>query len=266
MSKVFGFLLRAVGYYAKFWAAAFTVSRIWEKAKIQAEKMDLKMFSDNLGKSAIRVLNLGEALLKIMAPFKWFTDKIASLIAPLLSFSFWLDKIGRAIGRLSGQDIKDFQGAVDAVKKALSGLGDFMIKLAAGMSAIAIKAAPSAGAIGGAALGAKLGPLGAMGGGVLGMMLGRKAQGAYEGMRLFEIWEKIQKEMETKAEVGDKNFVQNNLTNIAKVEIRNQFSENFDADRVAVTLVEQLEQAAQNPLGSIRNNPVKTIGLQTASN
>ena len=141
-----------------------------------------------------------------------------------------------------------------------------MIKLAAGMAALTIKTAPSLGAIGGTVLGSKLGPLGAVVGGGLGMILGRKVQGEYEGMSWFEMWDKIQKEMETKAKAGEKNFVQNNLTNIAKVEIRNQFSENFDADRVAVTLVEQLEQAAQNPLGSIRNNPVKNVGLQTVSN
>ena len=177
-----------------------------------------------------------------------------------------MDKLGKTLGFLSGTEIKDFQGAVDQIKKALQGLGDFMIKLAAGMAALAIKTAPTIGTLGGAALGAKLGPLGAVAGGGLGMILGKKVQGEYEGMSWFEIWDKIQKEMETKAKTGEKNFVQNNLTNIAKVEIRNQFSENFDADRVAVTLVEQLEQAAQNPLGSIHSNPIKTAGLQTATN
>ena len=183
-----------------------------------------------------------------------------------MSASFWFNMVVKGLSVISGVQASTFTGAVEQIKLALNTLGDALTKMAAGMTALAIKTAPTIGTLGGAALGAKLGPLGAVAGGGLGMILGKKVQGEYEGMSWFEIWDKIQKEMETKAKTGEQNFVQNNLTNIAKVEIRNQFSENFDADRVAVTLVDQLEKAAQNPLGSIHSNPIKTAGLQTASN
>jgi hypothetical protein len=41
--------------------------------------------------------------------------------------------------------------------------------------------------------------------------------------------------------------IQNMITNIGKVEIKNDFKEQLEPDRIAFTLVEQLKRVAQNP-------------------
>lgn len=271
MSKVFGFLLRAVTYYAKFWAAAFTVSRIWEKAKIQADKLDTIAFGKKIGDLTTQTIGLSEALIKLTAPFKWFTEKTAELVSPFMSVGFWLEQLGKVLGFLGNVEILSATSAMDQFTLAINSLGNSLIKYSAGIMALGLKFSKYVlGTLGMAAGSGIGGPIGAAIGGLagwgLGSYLGNKTKEKYGDLNLGELMDEIEKEMRAAKETGEKSFVQNNLTNIAKVEIRNQFSENFDADRVAVTLMDQLEQASQNPLGSINSNPSKIAGLQTARN
>ena len=263
--KVFSFLIRSIAYYAKFWAVAFTVSRIWEKAKNIGDKLDAKAFGNKLGKITTDTLGLSEALLKLAKPFIWFTDVIARLIGPLTSVNFWIESAAKALGLLVGVDINSTTEAIDLLKESLSKLGDRIIKIHSIIFAALIKTAPILGTVLGTLAGSPLGPVGALSGGVAGALAGNlikdKTQERYGDLSFNELFKKIESEMQNAKEESKQNFVQTNVTNINKVEFRNQFSENFDADRVAVTLMNQLEEAAQNPIGSIRNNPVKTPGL-----
>lgn len=64
---------------------------------------------------------------------------------------------------------------------------------------------------------------------------------------------------EALGQVNSGEAVVNQVTNIGKVEIKNQFKENMEPDRIAFSLTKQLMKAAQNPTQS-RGRPFAALG------
>ena len=266
--KVFAFLFRAVGHYAKFWAVAFTVSRIWEKAKNLGERIDVTNLGKNADVIAKSSIILGQSLVNLKAPFTWFTDKIANFISPLFSTSFYVDLLAKGLGKLYGVELKNTAEAITFLDEKFRKFGDTLITFVAGFSAILTKVMPYLAGFLGMTSGAVAGPIGMITGGALGFYGGHTMKSAIEqkygaeGTRLFDLWHKIDQDIRSsRDEKAKKDHVPESVTNIGKVEIRNQFAENFDPDRVAVTIIEGLNKASNNKLGSLNNNPMKTVGL-----
>ena len=265
-SKVFVFLFRAVGHYAKFWAVAFTISRIWEKAKIVGDKMDVQALGKNVSNISQLGLKLTEVIIALKTPFSWFADKVGNLIGPLTSTSWWIENLGKLLGELYGTRLNTTADSVNFLNIKLKQLGETILTITAGIVAGLTHLLPYMGATGGGFAGMSAGPVGGMVGAMAGWKTGdllrQKIYDRYDAKDYPSLQYKILQEFQSmRDKIKEDSEVPQSVTNIGKVEIRNQFAENFDPDRVAVTIIEGLNKASNNKLGSLNNNPLKTVGL-----
>ena len=261
--RLIPFLFRAIFSYFKYFGVFFVLSRALEKAKIMGQERTLKALGNNIGKIGEGVLDLGEIVIKLKAPFTFLTDAMAKWIAPLFSLVWWAEKFGNIIAFFTGQKIKTATDSINLFKDALLDLSYIFKSITAVVLTFIAKAQPYlsffAKAGGGANPFANLGMWDSskvLGGFLSANQIDPKAS-------FYDVYSSI---MDTINQAGrkkedEKGEIAKSITNIGKVEIRNQFAENFDPDRVAVTIIEGLNKASNNKLGSLNNNPLKTVGL-----
>ena len=269
---IFRFILSSLAKYLSYFVTMFTVSRIWEKAKLIGQKITAVKYADELDKISEESIKLVEVLSKLKAPFTWFTDKTAELFGIFTVKVFWMEKIGMLLGKVFGDDVSSASDAIKVFHTRLNDLANYLLDISAIFVVLATKLEPFMGTITGLAVGSRFGPVGSTIAGIGGIGFdvwrnwGKKDE--FADLSFFEKVSIIRESMSKSAlkaaekEAEDKEKPKN-LYNIGKVEIRNQFAENFDSDRVAITMLDLFEKGVNQKVGSSYNNPIKTVGLQT---
>ena len=270
--RIFSFIFSALTKYLGYFITMFTASRIWEKAKVIGQKITVDRYANDMGNLTAESLRLAEALSKLKAPFTWFTDETAKMLGVLTAKVFWIEKIGMLLGKAFGDDVNTTADAIKVFHTRLNTLANYLMDMASIFVVLATKLEPFMGTITGLAVGGSFGPVGSAIAGIGGIGFdvwrnwGKKNE--HDDLSFFEKVNIIRESMsksalkaaEEKAEDKEKP---KNLYNIGKVEIRNQFAENFDSDRVAITMLDLFEKGVNQKVGSSYNNPIKTVGLQT---
>ena len=94
-----GFLVGAILKFVKIWAGLFAIMRVFDSARSHAELKDIKGFKG--GELAKFAGDLVISLNNLIAPFRLLLDLVGEFISPLFSFSFWLMGLQKALGDTS---------------------------------------------------------------------------------------------------------------------------------------------------------------------
>ena len=221
---VFFKLLLVVGTgilnFLTVFAAVFTFFRVFDSAKAQAEAMDIKQFKlgGDLAKFAVE---LGIAFNNLITPFRMLIDYIGGIIAPLFSVSFWLQALQKALGQV-GVASQNIVKVSDNIAKDIVGLFTY-ISVYVSFIVAHIK-------------------------NILTHAFALDFQGLIENFNMInQSLEKVMINTLMKVEEErrhqsvlrkEKPEVAQNLISINKVEIRNQFPENIEPDRIATSIVD----------------------------
>ncbi len=218
----FGFLLPVLGFALKFVLAPLTflvtafqmISRAVAIANV-ADAAALPKFAAELAAVAVRIKDGFDML---MAPFTLFMDFGANLLAPLFSIS------------MTGSIAID---ALTLLAKALEGLGGVAVGTLAVFS------------------GAFAGLFGAIERfqNTSWLDLARGKVGIFDnfGDDFMTEYEKYMQKAKRKPGEVDSNATVSNSTHIGKIEIRQDFKENQEPDRIAHSLVKTLKEISINP-------------------
>lgn len=212
--KIFGILLRGIGFVATKimvpFLALFTLFQTLSRARAIAKIKDIERLPNLLEKFTGLYARFQLAITNILSPFTRVIDAVANFISPLFQFTFLLEKS---------------VGPVGAIVSLFEKLGQVMVLAQAGLQGIFFAIFQFVDNI-------KSGKILSLTGGV------NDAFNA--GINQF-----IQQNAQ--ALQGPNAPVSNQVTNIGKVEIRNEFRENLEPDRIAFSLKEQLLKTAQAP-------------------
>ena len=279
IGRVFKLIATGLIYYSKVYTAMLFLGRIFKKAREFAKESDRSALVNNTANIEKVLTSLAKTLSVIVAPFKVLTDLIARLLSIVFKGEVRIMLLAKV---LSGflVPINSLTHATEIVEEKLKKLREGFLVFSAALTLAFNKLMPFiaaiGGAIGGGALGSALGPIGTLAGGALG------------GVGAFEGWKKMMESGRQKTIFGvpetDQQFMNRlidtfrgasldrkkdkdevakniNINNIAKLEIRNQFPENLEPDRVAVAIKNVFEKAATNPVGTGLRNSALIPGL-----
>ena len=200
-------------------AALLALFQLFSRAQAIAAKDDAKAIAKGTPAFTRAILFLKTALDVVLNPLISMFEKIAQAIAPVFRMSFWFDALTWAITK-----------AAEAVMLVLAGFQGVDFAMRHLFSTIdqylGLSNGPS--------------PFKSM---------GEAFNAGVDDM--------IQQVM-SKVDSGEGGVV-NSVTNIAKVTIENQFKEQMEPDRIAFTLVEQLQKVAQNPTQSLNRSLSKGL-------
>ena len=249
------FLARSALYFAKFYAISLLFSRVWETAKIKGQQKNVELLGKSISASNDVLLELGKTLHSLYAPFHWLIDVLGSIIAPLTSWAGRLNLLMKALNLFPGIEIKDTTQILGALAKGISKFGSALQALFATIATLVVNiprfVIPN---FGGKWVSNKL----------MDSIIGKdpmRDKNASFTDKFFNTFSAIMNQMREKQKDLDEDSVRKAVVNVNKIEIKNQFAENFDADRVGVTIMDQIVERATNTVSTIRNNPAKIPGL-----
>ena len=206
--------------FLSVFAAVFTFFRVFDSAKAQAEAMDIKQFKLG-GDLANFAVELGIAFNNLITPFRMLVDYVGGIIAPLFSVSFWLETLQKALGKV-GVASKNIAEVSDNIAKHVVGIFTY-ISVYVSFIVEHIK-------------------------NVLTHAFALDFKGLVENFNLInqslekvmvDTLMRVENERKKQSVIRkEKPEVAQNLISIQKVEIRNQFPENIEPDRIATSIVE----------------------------
>ena len=270
------FILKSIVHYTKFYTVFMMISRLFETAKIFGKQRDIEATSGSLKKTGDAIAVFGKFLKTITTPLYTIVDILANWISPLFSVTWWVEKLAGLLAP-ENSNIKSFADAVNILDKSFKNVSDTFLHFSAFSLAWAVKIFPYVVALKGAAVGAGTGGavagapgalVGAAIGGGLGFLGGKKLQsfaspdGKFDVQKLAQtFFREFSRNNQQRLEDAK---VQKSVINVSKMEIRNQFPENMEPDRIAMSIKDAFIRAAQAPLGSPNSSPVKTPGFLQA--
>lgn len=200
-----------------------TAVQIVSRAIAKAEVADAKAMPSLMERFSAGLTKLKRGFSILIHPFAVFIDKAAELIMPMFRLSNHIDPI---------------VGAFETLSTILASIGNFVLRQAAVVTGVADMMAVLSGRI--ANMGA---------GGFAKAMVTGNAGSVFAGLggtfkRGFD--EFLAQNKFSPGQDGGNPTVQNN-TNIAKVEVRQDFKENMQPDRIAHSLVKTLGEIGKNP-------------------
>ena len=216
LSVMIPFLLKSIASYTALSSVVFVLKRILTAAKAMGDLRDAERFEKSIKNASDKIGDLRKVLMLIISPFSDWIDKMASGISKFFSYSYYIEKFNLIPSSLTSKLVKVaeiFSLVIRMVIASFESLND---------------------------------------------ILNSPAKFVFSGGK-YNPWDDIKKNYtdafskhnELKEHLKNKDVSQFNLiTNIGKVEMKNQFKENVDADRVAVTIKEQLIGSALAPQSS----------------
>lgn len=206
--------------FLSVFTAVFALFRVFDSAKAQAEAIDIKKFKLG-GDLAQFAVDLGVAFNNLIAPFRMLIDYLGSIIAPLFSLTFWLETLQSIFGKV-GLASKNIVQVSDSIAKHIVGIFTY-ISVYVSFIVQHIKS-------------------------ILSHAFTLDFQGLVENFNLInqgfektmiETLMRVEEERKKQSVIRkEKPEVAQNLISINKVEIRNQFPENIEPDRIATSIVE----------------------------
>ena len=201
--------------------ALLSLMQVITRAQVKAKIADALELPDLLVRLSQIMKELKPALSILMEPFVRLLEFFSDLIAPIFSQVFWL-KLW--IGFL--------EFATDGIKALAKGFVFFQAVLN-GVIAVLMNNLQSLGR-----------------GGLFGGLLGGLADFGRSKETFTDAFKSVLEEKLDPATGNLKELSVTNQTNIDKIEIKNDFKQKIEPDRVAFALVDQLNKVAQNPLAA----------------
>ena len=241
--KLLGFIGAAFVSYMKFFLPILAIGRMLDAAKAKAATEDVKKFGENTSALAEKLIHLKREFQNIIAPISYLIKYLGESVSFLFQRSFWIEKVYNLLNKF-GVSFENFgEGLIilfGTVEAGIGILGSALIELAkivVPFSGQFLNISKAFSQI--------------------------KDIKQYAGGFLVENIEKHLKGFEALKARG--RGVQDapkpeNIVNIGKVEIKNQFKENYEPDRIAVTIKETLLKAAQSPIDTTSRDQVFTPG------
>ena len=92
------FLTSALAQFVAAWAAIFAVFRVFDSAKAHAEVINLKSLKEGVSGISKFAADLVISINLLLSPFKYLIDIVGKTIAPLFAFSWWLNHLKNLLG------------------------------------------------------------------------------------------------------------------------------------------------------------------------
>lgn len=224
---ILSFVIAGLTKFLKIFTGVFILFRIIDSAKAQAKLRDLEKGINTIDKFAESMVFLSRKMMEIMSPAIALIDELASSFAHLFSYSFWgkfiegflrstvvVDSVAVSMGILHKVFVglqtatvgvlKTFENLYEAFSTILKqGVGGAFDQFKENQQALALS---------------------------LVKFQMAKEKSFYEALQQRQLKDLLPN-------------VQKNVLNIAKVEIRNQFKENIEPDRVAVAIKDLFEKS-----------------------
>ena len=244
LGKTFLFFFTSIAAYLRFLVPLFAVFRVIDTAKAQARVKDFKRFGESTSLLTQKMLELKDVVVTMVAPFSYMINTVASSISYLFEKSYWLEKLHALVQNLKLNEFFEnlSGGFVMTFSYIEAGL--------ATMSRMAMEFFNTLNPKGNQFLNFA--------------QMGRNLEKIFVEHEAFQEanWERHYKSynkfLEKRLEDSRKP---ENVVNIGKVEIRNQFKENLEPDRIAVSIKESLLKSAQAPIDTISRDQVFSPGL-----
>ena len=242
--KTLKFIVAGIASYLKFFIPLFTLLRVVDSAKAHAKVEDRKMFETHAALLANKLSTVKETIITIIAPFTYLIDLMGKMISPLFQVSYWIEKVHGFINKLNLQEFftevsRGFIFFFATVQAGLSLLGNLAKEFLKTIT-------PGTG---------QFMQFSKMKENMGGIVQNSEDFIKFNRDRHLANFDKF---LETQLEKAGKPQT---INNIGKVEIRNQFRENLEPDRIAVTIKETLLNAVQNPIDTISRDQVFTPGV-----
>jgi len=243
-AKLLSFIGTALASYLKFFIPLMALFRVIDSAKAHAKVEDRKKFEMYASVLAEKLMTLKDTILTIISPFTYLIDMFGKSISFLFQQSYWIEKFYSVIKGLNIEGF--FRQFSDGIIKTFAVL-ETSLKI---IKNIAIEFLKTLNPFGGQFMNFN--------------KLNNTIQGYSQsggGMIKANVQQHLQDYRSWAAAELEKSRTPENVINIGKVEIRNQFRENLEPDRVAVSIKETLMKAANAPISTIRRQQVFSPGV-----
>lgn len=261
------FVLRGLGFVIGRFVlplmAFFAAMQLFARAKGYAEVIDAKTVYDNKSKIGQFIADTTRGIAMIMRPWEYMFDAMAKAIAPLFSYSYWLgvgaDNTNMIVAAIQGLAMASIYtaavitGLFEFLKTTGPSLTYYFGTVLFNIGAVILEWGAHMGAALGEALskaahgdfsGAKDTLVGAAGS----FQTDRSIFGAAPDSFMTGYQGVLDRNLNTLNDptAADKN-VSNHTTNINSVNIRQDFKENLEPDRIADSFVKTLHKISINP-------------------
>ena len=239
------FLLKAFTQFALAWGAVFALFRVYDSAKAQAEIMDLKGLKS--GELGVALKDLVQSFKNLLAPFVRVIDAMGSMVAHLMSLAWWVDKVNKVLGGQTGKVVMITEKIGDAITRALNIVYVTTISIFKGIAHTISSLFNFPG-------------LANFNQGFLKIF--RQARDQYSALDpAMERRRKEIRDFHTPERFHHEKYAQSNnyqIYNNPKFEIRNQFPENVEPDRIATAIIDEIGKSTNAQVDS----RASTLSLQ----
>lgn len=236
--KVFGYLVGAVYRYFKWFIPIMAATRILTSAVSHAKVNDIGRLADNIGNLSGYTKTGAVTLIKFQSVFSSMIDSIGQNIAFLFQKTWWIQKLGMAVEKTNLNVWFDKLAiAIIHLKEVIVTSLGFITKIYAFKhGAIGFKDLFKAGKT----------------------SVDTHFQKAHQKeMDYLKKWKNFEAQDYLDAKKGD------SIINVGKVEIKNNFKENYEPDRIALTIKEAFTKAVQSPTSSIVKGQTQNPSLES---